>query len=113
MKEYDALRHTAYAIAIVVFMERFLQALAVFLTLVDVYKLLLFGIVGITSLLLGLFKFHKSLSFGLVFGGLLASGIAWHFRLTEFLQFIIACICLILICFALYRLYKNQYSLKK
>ena len=116
MKEQDLLRHSAYGVSIVILMNRCLWLLAEGFVLPDVAKVLFFGAFGIAALLLGLFKFHKSLSFGLVIGGVFSGRLAWyyfHVRITEFLQFLIALISLGAVCFALYRLYNTQHVSKK
>lgn len=112
MKEHDIndpdrFRQIGFALSIIYFFNNFLQAFAQFLDLSDVLKVIVFGFFGISAVLLGLFKFHKGLSFGLVVGGVLLTRAAWlsyHFKLTELLQFLIALFLLVLLSFALYRL---------
>lgn len=116
MKLEESVRHSAYTIALVVLLNNFIYVIADGFQFADVTKVLFFGAIGITALVLGLFKFHKSLSFGLTIGGLIAGRLAWyyfHFRLTELLQFFIAVLSLGLVCFALYRLYHSQDHLEK
>lgn len=113
MKEQDILSHGAYGVSMVILMNRCLWLLADAFALPDVAKVLFFGAFSISVLLLGLFKFHKSLSFGLVLGGIFSGRLAWyyfHFRITEILQFLIALISLGAVCFALYRLYESQHG---
>lgn len=116
MKQSEFLRHAAYAFSIVILFNHFLNLCADGFGFSDVMKVIFFGIFGIAALLLGLFVFHKSLGFGLTIGGILSGRLAFfyfHFRLNDFLQFLIALISLIAVCYALYRLYQSEHGSKK
>lgn len=104
-------RHLAYGISIMVLFNRFLYLCAECFQFTDMYKALFFGVLGVVALLVGLFKFHKGLSLGLVIGGIVATRLAWlyyHIELTDLLQFLLSIIILIVLSFALYRLYKQH-----
>lgn len=116
MKEKELLRHAAYGVGIIALLNHFLYLCADGFGLSDITKVILFGVIGIAALLLGLFVFHKSLSFGLTLGGVLSTRLAWiyfHFRLTEVLQFTIALTSLVVVGAALYHLYSSEHGLKK
>lgn len=111
MSDLENFRQIGYGLSLIFLFNRFLYTFAEWILFADVFKVLFFGFFGIAALLLGLFKFHKGLSFGLIFGGLMATRLAWfyyNFRLTEFFQFLVALISLALLCFALYRLIKKN-----
>ena len=109
-------RHVAYALSIIILLNKFLSLIAEYFLFSDTYKVLWFGCLGITALLLGVFKFHKGLSFGLSLGGIsAASFMIYYYRVvfTDYLRFSILMVILVIVCFALYLLYKKEYQLKK
>ena len=111
MQEQEKFRQIGFGGSIVVLLGNFLYAFVEWAQFSDIYNVLILGFVGITAILLGLFKFHKGLSFGLVMGGIIATYHAWlhyHFQLTDFLKFVTTLIVLSLLCFALYRLVKKN-----
>lgn len=111
MNNLENFREIGFGLAIVFLLNRCLYLFAEWIGLSIFFKFLLFGGFGVIALLLGLFKFDKGLSFGLIFGAIVATRLAlmYHtFKLTEFFQFLIALVSLLLLCFALYRLIKKN-----
>ena len=111
MQKSENVRHKAYTVAIAFLLSRCIVLLSHNLHLVGIVKELFFAVFGITALVLGLFKFHKSLSFGLTIGGLFLLRVSvqgFNPRHIELLEFIVAVLALGFISVALYRLYQGQ-----
>lgn len=114
--EQEKKRDFSLGLAIIVLLNRFVYLVAQALHFPDITKVLFFGFCGLTSLVLGLFVFHRGLSFGCVVGGVIATYMAWlhyHLQLTEMLQFLVSMIVLSVLCFALYRFYKSVDHVKE
>lgn len=104
------------AVSIIVLLNKFLYGFAESFYLSDVLKCILFGSVSLVALTLGLFKFHKSLKFGLALGGIVAGHFAYefyHFKLTDTFKFVVVMLLLMVLCFALYKLYISSQSTQK
>lgn len=115
MQTSDIIRQVAYSIGIVVLLNVFLAMFIEAFNFSDDVRVVILGFVGILSLLLGLFVFQKSLSFGLVISGVLSTHFAWgylNFRPTEMIKFAIAFISLSIVLFALYKLYQTEHNKK-
>ncbi len=112
MKEANILRHGMYAVSLAVLLNRTVVMVAQYVKFGYLGNIVLFGVVGITALLLGLFEFKKSLSFGFALGGVwcaVQSIFYYQLHITDQLRFVLALLVLGIVCYALYLLHHKHY----
>ena len=111
MNKKEFLLHFMYIVAIVVLFNASIMMIANHAKFGNIGNILLFGGVGGAALVLGLFTFQKSLSYGLTLAGTWCSGqILYYYKvnLTDAVRFGVALLMLGIVLYALYVLRQKQ-----
>lgn len=111
MKYKEILKHLMYVVAIVVLFNVSISMIAEHGKFGNLGNILLFGGLGVTALALGLFRFQKSLSYGLTLAGAWCSGQIFYYykiNLTDAVRFGVALCMLMIVLYALYVLRQKQ-----
>ena len=116
MVDQNVLRHGMYALSIIILFNRFVSLLAQHFALSNTGNIILFGGLGITAFILGMFSFRKSLGYGLAIGGSWCAGYSlfhYQFQLTESVRFVLSLVMLAIVLYALHIFRQKKNSSKK
>lgn len=116
MKQAHVVQHGIYTLSIIVLLNQVIAMIARHFAFDHLGNILLFVIVGIGALILGLFKFKKSLGFGLSIAGLFSliySASYYQLKLANELKFLVSLMMLGVVLYAWYLLHNKNRSLKK